>query len=255
MITVNQPRENGRTTFCRQFTYNPKGEYNSRRDGAIVSGMPVAGILISELPDAEDGSEGTLLKFRENEQDVLFRLLKHKYEGAGSLIVRNDVVKRLSWNENNKNSYAGSTADVFLEGEYYNSLEPSVLENIVEVPIPYTVGGGNTTQSTLVRKIFLLSRAEVGFPPESSANTEGQALGYFISDARRIAYLDNAKIYWWTRSPRINSSSYVYHVSDAGKQNANYSTAIDGIRPALVLADSFVLNPIQNSDGSYSPAT
>lgn len=50
MITVNQPRENGRTTFCRQFTYNPKGEYNSRRDGAIVSGMPVAGQPVSALP-------------------------------------------------------------------------------------------------------------------------------------------------------------------------------------------------------------
>lgn len=50
MITVNQPRENGRTTFCRQFTYNPKGEYNSRRDGAIVSGTPVAGQPVSALP-------------------------------------------------------------------------------------------------------------------------------------------------------------------------------------------------------------
>lgn len=50
MITVTQARENDRTTYCRQFTYNPKGEYNSRRDGAIVSGMPVAGIAVSELP-------------------------------------------------------------------------------------------------------------------------------------------------------------------------------------------------------------
>lgn len=50
MITVNQPRENGRTTFCRQFTYNPKGEYNSRRDGAIVSGMPVEGTPILDAP-------------------------------------------------------------------------------------------------------------------------------------------------------------------------------------------------------------
>ena len=49
MITVNQPRENGRTTFCRQFTYNPKGEYNSRRDGAIVSGTPVPGFPANEL--------------------------------------------------------------------------------------------------------------------------------------------------------------------------------------------------------------
>ena len=50
MITVNQPRENGRTTYCRQFTYNPKGEYNSRRDGAIVSGMPVEGTPILDAP-------------------------------------------------------------------------------------------------------------------------------------------------------------------------------------------------------------
>ena len=49
-LAVTLPRENGRTTFCRQFTYNPKGAYNSRRDGAIVSGTPVAGMPISELP-------------------------------------------------------------------------------------------------------------------------------------------------------------------------------------------------------------
>lgn len=50
MITVTKSRIDGRTTFCRQFTYNPKGEYNSRRDGAIVSGIPVSGVPISSLP-------------------------------------------------------------------------------------------------------------------------------------------------------------------------------------------------------------
>lgn len=53
VIEVTLPRENGRTTFCRQFTYNPKDEYNSRRDGAIVWGMPTS--IPEEFGDGSDG--------------------------------------------------------------------------------------------------------------------------------------------------------------------------------------------------------
>lgn len=50
MITVTQARENDRTTFVRQFTFNKNGYSNRETAGAIVSGMPVAGMPISELP-------------------------------------------------------------------------------------------------------------------------------------------------------------------------------------------------------------
>lgn len=54
MITVTQARENDRTTFCRQFTFNKNGYSNREVDGAVVSGMPVAGILVKDLPDGTE---------------------------------------------------------------------------------------------------------------------------------------------------------------------------------------------------------
>lgn len=50
MITVTQARENDRTTFCRQFTFNKNGYSNRELDGAIVSGMVSSGMNIEELP-------------------------------------------------------------------------------------------------------------------------------------------------------------------------------------------------------------
>lgn len=50
MITVTQARENDRTTFCRQFTFNKNGYSNREVDGAVVSGVPVSGVPISSLP-------------------------------------------------------------------------------------------------------------------------------------------------------------------------------------------------------------
>lgn len=50
MITVTQVRENDRTTFCRQFTFNKNGYSNRETAGAVVSGMPVAGNPVTDTP-------------------------------------------------------------------------------------------------------------------------------------------------------------------------------------------------------------
>ena len=49
MITVTQARENDRTTYCRQFTFNKNGYSNREVDGAVVSGTPVPGFPANEL--------------------------------------------------------------------------------------------------------------------------------------------------------------------------------------------------------------
>lgn len=255
MITVTQARENDRTTFCRQFTFNKNGYSNRETAGAIVSGMPTDGISISQFPDAEDGSEGTLLKFKENDQGLLFRLLKHNYEGSTrSLIVRVDLHSLMAWNATGVNTYATCSADAWLNGDYMNTLEESVRSGIKPVRIPYTVGGGDQSVSSIERGVFLLSYTEIGLTGSSVANTEGTTLGFFNSAQRRVGYLNGAATGWWTRTPvRTNAYNAIRVTSAGGQSGQGIPQAVDAIRPAFTLPADFLLNPIPNSDGSYSP--
>ena len=253
MITVTQARENDRTTFCRQFTFNKNGYSNRELDGAIVSGMPVAGLLLGSMPDAEDGSEGTLLKFRENGQEVLFRLLKHGYEGAGSLVQRVDIHSERAYDAGNSNKTDGSDFDVYANGEWLDSLEDAVKSAAVEVPLPCVVGGGTNSAVTLLRKAFVLSSSELSAP--FNTVEDGTLLGYFNSDARRIAYYNGQPHKYCGRTPSRANGFLVWQVfATTGRPSSvTANDATCGFRPCLVLPPNFALNPEPNSDGSYSP--
>ena len=248
MITVTQARENDRTTFVRQFTFNKNGFSNRETAGAIVSGMPVEWIPVNNLPN------GTLINIPENGSPVLFYKAKHDYEsslnGAGrTLVVRKDVYDQRQWHSSNVNAYASSTIDSWLNSTYKNLLDADIRSLIGTTKIRYTPGNGNWNVRTLERSVFLLSLTELG-ESHTNANTEGSALP--IASTLKIAYLNGKATTQWTRSPSMVNTLNAWRLNSNGNINGGPCTWTSGSRPCFTLPATAMVDPTPNPDGSYN---
>lgn len=249
MITVTQARENDRTTFCRQFTFNKNGYSNREVDGAVVSGIPVAGIPVSNLPD------GTLISIPENGSPVLFYKAKSDYEsdlnGTGlQLLVRKDIYDSRVWNTERINTYATCSMDSWMNNDYMLLLPTGVRDLITKTKIRYTPGGGNNSLSVLERFIFQMSCSEIG-RTGNNMNIEGTALP--ISSMLQVAYLNGAAYQQHTRTPATTGTTSVWGIGpngSLGSLGVNASQA--GSRPCFCLPSTSVVSITPNPDGSYN---
>lgn len=201
--------------------------------------LPWQIVVPSSGPQLGDLEPGTLISINENGVGVPFIVVKHDYEsgsnGTGrTLVVRKDCYDSRVWDSSN-NAYASSDIDSWLNSTYFNLLDANIREKILEVSIPYTIGNGNTTVSSLSRKVFLLSYTEVGLSGGSYINVEGTALEYFNSESRRIAYLNGTAVGWWLRSPLANGAYYALLVAPNGYSTNSYVANSSKSRPAFTL--------------------
>lgn len=150
------------------------------------------------LSDLEDGGEFKLI---ENGGLVTYIKLKTDYENSGRiLIVRKDAIATVPWNSGGTNAYSGSTLDTYLNSTYIGYLDSATQCALSNVNIPYTVGNGNNTVTTLARKCFALSFTELGLT-NANVNTEGTAISYFSTNTKRIAYNNGVGVFYHTRTP------------------------------------------------------
>ena len=248
MITVTQARENDRITFCRQFTFNKNGYSNREVDGAIVSGMPVSGILVSGLEN------GTLISIPENGSPVLFYKAKSDYEsdlnGTGRhLMVRKDCYDNRVWDNGNVNAYASSDLDSWFNSTYKNMLDADIRSLIGTTKIRYTPGNGKWKVSTLERAIFALSLTELG-QSNSDANTEGSALP--IANTLQVAHLNGRANTQWTRSPSTSNTYDAWWLFTDGNVSFDICNYSYGSRPCFTLPATAMVDPTTNPDGSYN---
>lgn len=203
--------------------------------------------------DLANLAPGSTVKIMENNQMVQFLVLQNGYPSSGDgniLLLRKDIQSTSALGSNN--AYSGSTVDNFLTNDYFLLLNESVRNQIVEVSIPYTVGNGNTTVSTLSRQIFLLSATEMGFPNGTYVNTEGTAIPYFNSNSSRIAYFNSSPTNWWLRTPFFINTGTAVVISGDGTSN-NFSTSNPyGVRPAFCLPGTTQVSLEPDSDGDYT---
>ena len=250
-LSVTQPRENDRTTYVRQFTFNKVGEYNSRRDGAIVSGVPKSSTLLSNVP------VGTIVNVLENSTPTRFIVVQHGYPTADNgrtLLLRETLYDGRAWGANDSSGFASSSIYSWLNSSYLGLIDTSISPYITKVPISCTVRKGSTSLTTVNAKVFLLSYTELCFSGASDANVEGSPLEYFYSNSK-VAYDPSGRAkFWWTRTPDSkDSDGSVWAVSYSGSAYSgtfpmnygNYS------RPAFTLPDTITLSSEPNPDGSY----
>lgn len=211
--------------------------------GGCRAKAPSTGILASSL------AVGTTVKLMEGGAAVEYLVVNqgipsnsNLYDAScdGTWLLRKDCHSKRAWNTSNINNYETSAINNWLNGDFFNSFGSVEQAAIKQVKIPYGKGAGSSSitsgASGLPVKIFLLGCAELEITG-SNLMTDGATLAYFsgAADSDRVAMLNGATAFWFTRSTYSGNSSRVYSITFSG--GAGYGNASDpnSIRPALVI--------------------
>lgn len=249
---VDSGLTNGATYYYGAYAYNKDGVAS---EGAVTEGItPKADTAVSTL------AVGTLVKIKENGSPVEYMVVHQglpssMYDAScnGCWLVRKDIAEQRAWDSTN-NDYKNSDIQAYLNGGWTSRYETGILSQIKQVKIPYVNGTGSSPVASgangLSCKIFLLSGYEVGFSTSdnSSFPRDGAKLSYFSSGTsssannKRIANYNGSATNWWLRSPHTNDTSGVWVVASGGSYDFWGYISTYGVRPALVLDSSALVD-------------
>jgi hypothetical protein len=173
------------------------------------------------------------------------------FEGGTVLLSRRLLEPSRRWN-----SVAGAVryndSDIhrWLNGDFIASIEPSAVNRLSTVRIPYVsdvsiMTGANGLQC----RVFLLSYRELNGTIWNGVPDEGAVFSFFaettgLATRRQALRANNTTASWWSRSPRVDSTRVgtvqVVETSGTTLENSrlNMGTLVDRhgyVRPALVL--------------------
>lgn len=175
-----------------------------------------------------------IVKVKENGVAQDFYVVRHNaYTDGRTLLLRRYIYDTRAWHSSNVNDYATCTLDAWFNGDYFNSLPADIRGQITAVTIPYTPGNGNTTLSSLARKVFALSATELG-ATHQYLNAEGTALANAATLKIATDSSGTAKVQW-TRSPYTNNTASAWLLGADGGLYSNGCIYTYGARPAFTL--------------------
>lgn len=173
----------------------------------------------------------------------------------GTWLLMKDIYENRQWNSSNVNNLENSTIHSYLNGTFLNLFESNIRDAIKQVKLPYRKNGGSggsdqSGANGLLCKIFLLSGYEVGWTTSdySYFPVDGAKLSYFESGTgtsannKRIANLNGSAADWWLRSPDTNYTNLVRGVSFSGRYNGSSAFNLGGVRPALILPSTTLVD-------------
>ena len=221
-----------------------------------------SGLRLSDMP------VGALIRFTVNNAPWNF-LVVHQgkpsamydtsFDGGTILLMQNLYTPRV-WHDSNMNSFSSSAIFFYVNGTFRNLIDANIRALIRQVRIPYRPGTSGTTVNSgangLPAYVWLLGGYEVNWTLIATLPADGAPLSYFAdmeqTDARRIAYFNGTATPWWLRSPNTTSTN-VYQINqNGGTNNTGASTYERGVRPAVVLPGTTLIDPAPNADGSYN---
>ena len=150
--------------------------------------------------------------------------------------------------------------------DFSAQMKAALLDTTLTVAKATVDGGGS---ESVVDKVFLLSKQEVGLGSENSI-AEGSRLALFSSDnssrlckptanAVSNSTYNNSSLsasqnwWWWLRSPLASYSNCVRLVGSDGTLSITYAySGVNGVRPALNLSSSILVSDSPDSDGAYT---
>ena len=168
---------------------------------------------------------------------------------------------------NNANVYNGyneyDTEAGFL-ANFEEAFRNAILDTTIRVVKPSVDGGG---YEDITRKVYLLSRTEVGLGNESGI-AEGSKWDLFSDNNSRKAYPTAEAVsaseytssslnasspwYWWLRTPYAGYSNCAQRVNADGTLDYYYAhNGHRGVRPALELDSGILVSDTPDTDGAY----
>lgn len=150
--------------------------------------------------------------------------------------------------------------------DFSAQMKAALLDTTLTVAKATVDGGGS---ESVVDKVFLLSKQEVGLGSENSI-AEGSLLALFSSDnssrlckptanAVSNSTYNNSSLsasqnwWWWLRSPYSSYSHYVRYVyTDGSSYDRIAYYGYNGVRPALNLSSGILVSDSADSDGAYT---
>lgn len=240
-------------------------------EGAFVNATPMAGTPVSSL------AVGTLIKINENGAPVEYMVVNQGIPSSmydtscdGCWVLRKDIAENRAWDRSD-NDYKNSDIQAYLNGSWLSRYSAGVLSQIKQVKIPYVNGtglGGSVASGAngLNCKIFLLSGYELGWTTSDSSHfpRDGAKLSYFSSGTgsaannKRIANYNGSAALWWPRSPYTRYTDFVWYVFYDGSYSHMGCGGTCGVRPALVLPSTALvdqdLNLIETSSATQEAA-
>ena len=218
--------------------------------GGCRAKAPSTGILASALP------VGSTVKLMEGGSAVEYLVVNQGIPSNSSLydascdgtwLLRKDAYKDAKkLNPTNSNVYASSAIDIWLNGDFFNTLGSVEQDVTKQVKIPYVSDGAvNSGTNGLGVKAFLLGLYETGAAGDVA---DGAKLEYFISGTgataknRRITKVNGTAVNWYLRTPNTDNSKEEWFVETSGTLNYGNSTGERYARPALVLSKTAIFD-------------
>ena len=239
-----------RTTFhARVYPINPSGYAQSEIETQThsLSLWMNKGVPISSLP------EGTIIQAEiSGNTYAAFYVAEHNYEaelnGKGkTLLVSKYANGNMPWNDTAVSAYDNSALDRRLNIDWYNRLPLYVKQKILLTKIKYTIGNGNNTVSTMERKVFQPSGAEMGFHV-GNMNNEGSDLpiATILKPARNN---QGAAVNQHLRTPTTNSASTVWRLESNGSLYYPSATDRAADRPCFTVSEKTLV--VKSSGNLY----
>ncbi|WP_279145980.1 MULTISPECIES: DUF6273 domain-containing protein [Clostridium] len=170
------------------------------------------------------------------------------YPDNSVTIMSKDVLEKRVFDthggEHGSNHWGNSDLRKYLNGEFYNKLDPSFKAAILETNLINVENNANYNGNTYYTKdkIFIPSFEELGFKDIDCAKPIGTDYGAFKTNESKITKLSGNSPYYWTRAPYYYYSDFVCIVYSDGSDYCDDSAKFDwGIRPTLNLKANIII--------------
>ena len=152
-----------------------------------------------------------------------------------SLLASHLLGRTKKWNNSNTNAggWASSTLNTSLNDRLYNAMPTQIRELLKQVIVYSSVGQMSTELSSSNCYITIPALIELD-PTQTSEpyNSEGIAISYLnTNDSRKCAFENGDYGAYWTRSPNVGYSNYIWRVDEnGGTQGITNATTPLGVR-------------------------
>lgn len=138
----------------------------------------------------------------------------------------------------NSGGWAKFALNRYLNSRVYNAFPDKWKQLMKQVIIKSSVGDKSTAVSSSDCYIFIPSISElVSSMTEEPYGSEGTIISHFSDNTSRICYTpDGTAVQYWTRSPSMGWSNYVYRITNTGNYQAVTQLSMADVYPRIMIS-------------------